>query len=160
MSSQERPVIPESVRAAVSAWEAHAMVDRIERYAVGALVRKGQAILIMQRRADDFLPNVFEIPGGGVEAGEDVLDALARELREETGMTLAEVQQVAGGFDYVNEDGQRVRQLNFVVETIEPDVVNHPEHQAVAWIDATTLEMFPFSAEMGAVVRSALRSQG
>ncbi len=136
------------------------MADRIERYAVGALIRSGTRVLIMQRKSDDFLPDMFEIPGGGVDEGEGVLDALEREVREETGMTLAAVHGVAGGFDYVNEHGQRVRQLNFVVETIEPDVEHHPEHQAVAWIDATMVEMFPLSAEMDAVVRSALRSHG
>ena len=56
---------------------------------VGALVRDGR-VLLGHRRADKrAYPDVWELPGGVMEAGESELDALARELREELGVEIA-----------------------------------------------------------------------
>jgi mutator protein MutT len=53
---------------------------------VGALVRDG-AVLLAYRSADKrAYPNVWELPGGVVEAGESELEALTRELDEELGV--------------------------------------------------------------------------
>ena len=148
--------LPDGVRTAMSTWEQQAISEGIDMFAVGALVRKGGAVLIMQRNSDDFLPDMFEIPGGSVEEGETLLDALERELREETSLSHAQVLRVIEGFDYMSEHLRLVRQLNFEVETIESDVVHHPEHQAVAWVDAETIDTFPMSTEMKTVVQRAL----
>ncbi len=52
-----------------------------------AIIRRGDTILIAQRRADDHLSNLWEFPGGKREAGETFEQCLARELREELGVT-------------------------------------------------------------------------
>jgi 8-oxo-dGTP pyrophosphatase MutT (NUDIX family) len=54
-----------------------------------ALLRRGDR-WFLQRRApsNPVLPGRWEFPGGKVEAGEAPLDALARELHEETGLVL------------------------------------------------------------------------
>lgn len=46
--------------------------------------------VFLARRADDeaFLPGAFEIPGGHVEPGEDIVAALRREIMEELSMTI------------------------------------------------------------------------
>ena len=55
---------------------------------VGALVRDGR-VLLAHRRADKrAYPNVWDLPGGLVEAGESELDALTRELDEELGVQI------------------------------------------------------------------------
>jgi 8-oxo-dGTP diphosphatase len=53
-----------------------------------ALVRRGeQVLLVRQQGPDDPQPN-WALPGGVVEPGELVTEALVRELREETGLEL------------------------------------------------------------------------
>lgn len=53
-------------------------------------------ILIVQRAADDnHNPNMWEFPGGKLEQGQDVSDALNRELEEEIGLQVIVDQQVA-----------------------------------------------------------------
>jgi len=52
---------------------------------VAALIRDGERILVSRRRADQAMPNLWEFPGGKVEAGEAPTDALAREVMEELG---------------------------------------------------------------------------
>ena len=54
--------------------------------AAGILVERGR-VLITQRKAGTHLEGAWEFPGGKVEPGEDPREALARELREEVGVS-------------------------------------------------------------------------
>ncbi len=57
------------------------------REAVRAIIRRGdQFLLVYSSKQGD-----YKFPGGGVDAGETHADALARELREECGATLAAI---------------------------------------------------------------------
>lgn len=67
------------------------MATRYEHARVGVkalLFRRGRLLLL--RRRDDLAlhPGVWDLPGGGVEAGGDLEPTLIREVREETGLTV------------------------------------------------------------------------
>ena len=54
-----------------------------------AVIERGGQVLIAKRCQGDRLAGLWEFPGGKIEAGEDPLDCLARELHEEFGITAA-----------------------------------------------------------------------
>lgn len=56
---------------------------------VGALVRGGQVLLVHRSPNKHAYPDVWDLPGGLIEAGESELDGLTRELREELGVQIA-----------------------------------------------------------------------
>ena len=60
--------------------------SRIVDVAVGVVQRDDGAVLIGQRPAGKPYAGWWEFPGGKLEAGESVADALARELHEELGL--------------------------------------------------------------------------
>lgn len=61
------------------------------RVAVSALIFEGGRVLLAHRR--DI--NWWNLPGGGMEAGETVDEALRREVYEETGL-IVEIEQLVG----------------------------------------------------------------
>ncbi|MGN6243199.1 MAG: NUDIX domain-containing protein [Motilibacteraceae bacterium] len=61
----------------------------MHKVVVGALVADGHVLLVHRRPDKRARPDVWDLPGGLMEAGESELGALARELREELGVQIA-----------------------------------------------------------------------
>jgi len=61
----------------------------MDKVVVGALVRDGRVLLVHRRPDKRAYPNVWDLPGGVMEAGESELGALTRELQEELGVQIA-----------------------------------------------------------------------
>ena len=64
------------------------MAARVVEVVVGALVREGRVLLGHRSPDKHAFPDVWDLPGGVVEAGESELEALARELHEELGVRI------------------------------------------------------------------------
>ncbi|OGZ41656.1 MAG: hypothetical protein A3C80_00925 [Candidatus Ryanbacteria bacterium RIFCSPHIGHO2_02_FULL_45_43] len=106
--------------------------DGIQKLVIGAVIRKEGKFLLLERIPSDFMGGLVELPSGTVDAGEDLLTALAREVQEETGLVITTVLAYLGPFDYTSGSGKKTRQFNFLVETAPDDEVKlePSEHQA------------------------------
>lgn len=62
---------------------------RVHKVVVGALVSEGRVLLVHRSPNRRAYPNVWDLPGGLIEAGELELGALTRELHEELGVRIA-----------------------------------------------------------------------
>ena len=82
------------------------------RVGVGGIAL-GDGTLLMVRRAKEPGRGLWSLPGGHVEAGEYLSDAVRREVREETGLEV-EVRHLAGIFEVVGDPHYVI--LDFVVE--------------------------------------------
>jgi len=61
------------------------------RPGVAAVIPNGEGRILLQRRSDNGL---WGLPGGSVEIGESVRDAIVREVREETGLSVEVVRLI------------------------------------------------------------------
>jgi 8-oxo-dGTP diphosphatase len=79
---------PFAVPGGSRAWRGEGAVMRRKIRVVGAMIERDGCYLITQRPPTASLPLLWEFPGGRVEPGETDQTALARELREEMGITV------------------------------------------------------------------------
>ena len=60
------------------------------KVALKAIIQKDGNILGLKRSAiEDVYAELWDIPGGKIEYGEGIVDGITREIREETGLTVA-----------------------------------------------------------------------
>jgi 8-oxo-dGTP diphosphatase len=85
----------------------------------GVVVRDGKVLLI--RRGKEPLKGRWVIPGGTVELGETLEQAVAREMREETGIEVRP-REVVLVFDRIERDGDRVLYHYVVVDYLCEDL--------------------------------------
>jgi mutator protein MutT len=74
---------------------------------VGAVVVDGGQVLLV-RRGNEPLKGEWSLPGGLVELGEGLTDAVVREVREETGLTVEPVELIEL-LDRIHREDKRVR---------------------------------------------------
>ncbi|WP_225878216.1 NUDIX domain-containing protein [Spongiactinospora rosea] len=126
--------------------------DGIDKLVVGAVVHSSGRVLILRRSAGDFMGGIEELPSGGVEPGEGLLQALSRELAEEIGWCrpLTIEPGFVAGFDYTSGSGRAARQLTFAVAAPDRAVTLSGEHTGHRWIDPADVhdsDLTPESAQ-------------
>ena len=93
------------------------MDDHQTNLIVSALLRQGDHILLVQQQGLHDPSPTWALPGGVAKPGELLTEALARELREETGLEV----NAWGGLIYiaqVDEPAGRTQSLAFVFEVV------------------------------------------
>ncbi len=135
------------------------IADGVERLCSGGLLtRDGKLLIVRRAGSDDFLPGLYEIPGGGMEDGENILECLQREMLEETGVAVTHVDGVTDTFDYVSGSGRKVRQINFLLRGDGEVQLNPKEHDQALFVDnEEEIKELQISAESRRVITGALR---
>ncbi len=101
--------------------------------------------VFLPKRADTkkFLPGVYELPGGHIDYGEDIIEGLKREIKEEFGMEI-KVGDPFAAFTYTNEvkGSHSIEVIYFAtfVDPIENIQINPEDHSLYEWISENELE--------------------
>lgn len=73
----------------------------------GVIYVSGDEVLLCKRSPKESLPNVWSVPGGGIEKGESPGQAAIREFNEETSIELEGNIELVGIIDNLNDDGTK-----------------------------------------------------
>jgi 8-oxo-dGTP diphosphatase len=118
---------------------------------VAALILRGSEVLICQRRADQPMALKWEFPGGKVEAGESLIEALQRELNEELGIE-ATIGESVARIRHNYKNGGAVDLAFFAVHQYEGELENRI-FKEIRWAELRNLPTFDFLAADRAFVR-------
>ena len=118
------------------------------------LIINGTKVLVQERKDEDW-PGI-SFPGGHVETGESFTDAVIREVKEETGLTIHEA-QLCGVKDWYSEDTRHVV-LFYRTEKYTGELT-HSEEGKVWWAELNDLMSLPLAHDMADMIRVFLEDQ-
>jgi len=101
---------------------------------VGTIIEKDGKILILQRsKKEKAFPEMWDLPGGELDHGENIIDCVKREVKEESGLDV-EVLFPVDVFSKVIDDEHYVS-IVYVSNHRSGDVKLSKEHQTFKWIN-------------------------
>ncbi len=126
------------------------------RIIVVPLVSNDNGDLLLCRMCDQrgVFPGQWGLPGGGIEPGEQMIEALRRELQEEVGLEVRDIEPALfkdGTYDKTFADGsQRPIYMIFLLFrclAVDPGVTLGEEHDQYAWVPSKKLADYDLNLE-------------
>jgi ADP-ribose pyrophosphatase len=129
------------------------------RVGVCAITVKDEKVLLVKRGVEPS-KGLWAIPGGTLELGETLQECAAREILEETGVTI-KVNNYVYVFDFIECDDKRKIKFHFVIidfaaEYISGDPKGADDAMEARWLSAEELPELPVAVN----TINALRSLG
>ena len=115
----------------------------MKQVVAAVIERKDRRLLIGQRRREDSSPLKWEFPGGKVRDGEALDAALARELREELGVTLVKSRKIAEVRHQYANFPEELEIHFFAAAIADTEVIPHT-FEKVEWVLPKELGTYDF----------------
>lgn len=120
-----------------------------------AVIKKGSKYLVLERNHDDLknpFPGLWDFPGGKLEEGEDLLESVRREAREEIGCDVAVTKKIAEYDIVIHKPIYFIvhKPVHFVfydAEIVSGIITLGAEHVSYNWLpkeDILKLPMMPY----------------
>jgi 8-oxo-dGTP diphosphatase len=125
--------------------------------ASAAIVRDGKILVV--RRARPPANGLYTLPGGVVEIGETLIEAVAREVREETALEIEPV-GLAGFRETIVRDADSRVERHFIILCFASrwragDPVLNEELSEARWLDPAELAGLPTTPGLAEIVAAA-----
>src|SRR5215831_16664034 len=123
-----------------------------------AIVRHGKVLIV--RRARPPANGLYTLPGGAVEVGETLVDAVKREVREETALAVEPV-GLAGYREAIARDGGGRIERHFVIlpfaaRWIAGEPMLNDELSEAMWLDPAAIKGLNTTAGLAEIVANAI----
>ncbi|HEX4022583.1 MAG TPA: NUDIX hydrolase [Acidobacteriaceae bacterium] len=128
---------------------------------VGAVILaidKRRVVLI--RRGQEPLKGAWSLPGGAVELGETLQEAIVREVLEETGLMVKPI-RILKAFDRIHRDSEgQVRYhyvlVDFLCHAFEGTLLAGSDAAEVCWADVEDLARFALAPLTADIIRQGI----
>jgi ADP-ribose pyrophosphatase YjhB (NUDIX family) len=130
---------------------------------VGAVIFNGDRMLLAERGKEP-LKGLWSLPGGLVETGESLRDAVCREVREETGL-LVEPVCVLEIFERIMRDATGAAEyhyvlIDYVCHVTGGELAPGDDVSRAKWVRQSDLASYRITEGTIAVIEKAFRQRG
>lgn len=128
------------------------------KIAAKAIIFNQDRVLILRKSEEERSAkdtHGWDFPGGGLEPAEPLMDALAREVMEETGLQV-KVVAPAYIYDEIQEEKHLII-IKFACDQPTGELVLSPEHEKYYWVHMNELNDGEFPEWMKEEIRRAYR---
>ena len=127
-----------------------------------AVIRDGKVLIVRRARAPAL--GLYTLPGGGVEIGETLSDAVRREVFEETALEI-EPLGLSGYREVIGRDVAGAVERHFVIlpfaaRWVAGEAVLNDELSEARWLAATELTGLETTSGLAEIVATAFRQIG
>ncbi|MFA5349522.1 MAG: NUDIX domain-containing protein [Candidatus Paceibacterota bacterium] len=123
---------------------------------VSAIIKDNNKILILKRVGDvEFSPNTWDFPGGKVLENETFLQALAREVEEETNLEIQPEENYFSSFIYPNG---KITIFAFKANLLGGEIKLDEKHTDYKWISKDNWKDFEYSLSTQAFIQEYFKS--
>ncbi|MBU1038866.1 NUDIX hydrolase [Patescibacteria group bacterium] len=103
---------------------------------VKALIKNESGNYLLLKRTEPYPEESeprWDIPGGRINIGEPIEQALQREITEETGLTITNEPRIIQAQDILRNSDKHVVRLTYLVQTVGEIKLNPQEHTDFVW---------------------------
>lgn len=93
-----------------------------------------QSLLLKRSETDKLGPGKWDLPGGGLEQNETIVDSMQRELLEETKLKVNNLQLVFAHPQVIKKNKEIRIRLGFLADSISNSVTLSHEHSEYKWV--------------------------
>ena len=113
---------------------------------VAAIIKKNGSYFIAQRNKEKYMGLKWEFPGGKVDPGETLSEALSREIHEELNINIRVHEKLA-------QEKYKDNEINIVLHyflcSIIDGTIKLNEHEAMKWVEKKDFNKYDFVAGDG-----------
>lgn len=136
-------------------------MKQYQQACIGAFIQnsKGEFLVVKRSDEDEYLAGMWELPGGGVDDGEQWEETVVREAKEETGLDVKVIKPVAVGMHVMEFSDAKVQRMEvtFLCEMVGKEQVTLSfEHSTYRWITGKDIETLNFTEYMKKIIQDSL----
>lgn len=119
------------------------------------LIKDGHILILRRSSTDEWMPNHYGLPGGKIEPGENILDGISRECKEETSLDVSPSDLVF--LPKVSKDKEHAFYYSTKFSG-EPKL--DFEHDDFKWVNPKDLSKYKVVPDLPSIISAALENLG
>ena len=123
---------------------------------VDAIIQKSSSILLVKRKKDPY-KNQFALPGGFVNEGETIEEAIEREVYEETSLKIHPIDILGVYSDPTRDPRGHMMTVVFIVLIIKGIATAGDDAKEISWIPIEKINEIKIAFDHKLVIRDYLR---
>lgn len=134
-------------------------MKKYQQVSTGGLIlnERNEILLIKRSDADSFQPGCWELPGGGVEFGEDPKYALKREIKEECGIDVLVEEPITVKTYFMEDKNSKVQRIEIIFRCKFIDsrqkIQLSPEHSDFKFLSLAMVSSLELSEFMKDIIK-------